>query len=252
MSENTTDGSTLHLLPADAYPGLLDGWVGPVEVRIERKDVSSSGAWFDASTEKWGAIHAYTDTHGYYASLSSAVRLDLHRPECIDRVVRVLAAGVRCPSSSHPAPDYERGTAHCICKGTGYLIQPADLSWARDLPPWQAGPILAASVLRVVAGEAPVQQYRDRAAVPPWRGGPYAQFADSRGCDGFVSIGRLDRDVYTRRWCGAGAAGPRTADDAQDRASADAAVLRAGFALDNGDHILIPTVGGKVARVEAP
>ena len=103
------DGSALHVLPADAYPGMLDGWCGPVlgPSRI-------GGLEFSAYV--WPCGKSRRSLH-----------LDLHRPECIDRVIRVL-----------------RADGH-------------DLSWASDLPAWQAGAILAASVLRVVAGERPIR-----------------------------------------------------------------------------------------------
>lgn len=260
------DGSNLHLLPGDAYPGLLDGWTGPILGQpgviacFQGEPIGESegepGLWMG---DDW------TD-----------LRLDLHRPECIDRVIRVLRAGMRCSTcDGEPVAVRRDGygdinsagpiafPAQCPdCKGTGYLVAPADLSWTRDLPAWQAGAILAASVLRLATGEGPVRSLLSR--YRPTQGVLARSVIAGRG-GGFGAICRvLSADDYTRvnskrinptwGWLtaapgGSPVHGPETDDSG--RAHADNAALRAGYALDNGDHILVPLAGGKVARVES-
>lgn len=150
-----------YLLPGDAHPRLLPGWVGPA-VMPDGERVVIQLATIDGRVWVVGSDRSLHNRPYQPHSIT----LDLHRPECADRVIRVLAAGVECgcwqgwtracgpdgEPSGEPCPDC--GTAWA--PGTGYSIAPADLDWTRDLPAWQAGPILAASVLRVVAGEGPV------------------------------------------------------------------------------------------------
>ncbi len=223
MSE-PTPMPDLHLLPGDAHPGLLDGWCGPVLYYL-------NFAWTQCA---WGFVGAKP----------AHVRLDLHRPECIDRVIRVLAAGVRCERcrGSGCVAAFDGDALDCShCEATGYSIAPADLAWTRDLPAWQAGPILAASVLRVVAGEGHIQRL-----IPPWVHVPkYDEWTREGKCYTAPGTGWWFHPRMERI-----AGGPETGE--AGKAAADAAALAAGYALDNGDRCLIPLTNGAIARVETP
>jgi hypothetical protein len=76
------------LLRADALPGLLDGWVGPVDAGV------STRCLWDGDTAR-----GYADLVPYRGRRLS---LDLSLPECRDRVARVLArvVGLECESTA--------------------------------------------------------------------------------------------------------------------------------------------------------
>lgn len=145
-------GHEAHYLPADAYPGLLDGWCGPL--------VDRAG----------GERIVCVDGTVWYVDCARTMRrdeadLDCRRREVIHRVVDVLAAGEKCPECSGEGSSEENAEPACnrdgeeripceTCSGTGYLYAPVDLAYTRDLPDaWKAGPILALSVQRVAAGQ---------------------------------------------------------------------------------------------------
>lgn len=250
------DGSSLHLLPADTYPGLLDDWYGPVArfigfddepptwvtgVLVERLEPDIAGP----------RDLAYMHDPRLGLDIKATSYLNLRRPECAHRVRDVLAAGVPCDDGCDGGMVIigrftpQAGPSECpACKGTGYRIAPADLGWTRGLPAWQAAAILAASVLRVVAGERVVGPIS-----LPWK-------PIRKGHGGRALHWERPGLALVRRGWGVGlygkkiAGGPETGEDGQH--SADVAVLAEGVALDNDDHILIPLADGRVARVEAP
>lgn len=256
------DGSDLHLLPGDAYPGLLAGWCGPGVFRYDGDPQNRLhvGVWLDGINIRSMGRMVWSG-------------VDLRRSECAHRVRDVLEAGVRCDCDVHrctecgavgtdtafefcaeetivPFPEWDHAANECgDCNGTGYLIQPADLGWTRTLPAWQAAAILAASVRRVVAGEGPVvgmlgehdDDEQGRFLSHPHSDDPGTW--THVGLAGWEFVVDWHEKVPRKH-------GPASGDEG--RAMADAAALAAGYALDNGDHVLIPLTAGQVARVEAP
>lgn len=75
-------------LRGDCLPGLLDGWHGPVECPNEGRRGTSVVL---IATKGTGHVIANEDGGSTSPVQSSSLFLDLTRPECRDRVARVLA-----------------------------------------------------------------------------------------------------------------------------------------------------------------
>ena len=76
----------------EAWPELLEGWCGPVVVRWKNGE-PDPGCAFDGEIlfeedDGWGALAPWA---------AATIHLDLGRPECRDRVLRVLAARIGMP-----------------------------------------------------------------------------------------------------------------------------------------------------------
>lgn len=91
------------ILRADALPGLLDGWVGPVVTKDETlADTVRFSDWVPPDHR------VYTSNLGLCGLPVAHLSLDLSLPECRDRVARVLAraVGLECGST---APTFSLG-----------------------------------------------------------------------------------------------------------------------------------------------
>lgn len=148
--------------------------------------------------------------------------LDFNRPEVRDRTRRVLAA-----------------LGHRL----GWFT---DAEEAGTISPEVSAALWWANVARVDAGLAPLAGM----PLPPWNGKPYAQYGDIRGYGRghLVAVGKGSQFEHPKGWLAPGGArGPEVGDEG--RACADAAALRAGCALLNPDHVLLPLGNDVVARL---
>ena len=232
----TTDSSIvtglgLFTLSASAYPGLLDGWCGPVEWAPSGSTVWRRGVY--------GPIDKSEGVLGVSASGCEVnIRLDLRRPECAHRVRDFLLRELHC------------------------------LDWTRRLSADQAAVIIAASALRVAAGEEPIHVLLSPWERSPWERGPVSRRPsrcrrlNTACCDDeddlpavlFAIKGSAKLSSFDRYggFCSGVIEKSVTAAEGDEERSADFLLaLPSGFALDNGDHLLVPLAGGKVGRVEA-
>jgi hypothetical protein len=191
------------------------------------------------------------------------IDLDLHRPECRDRVIRVLAQGVRCkmcagpdqPISDHhlawspdgpecgvcgeihrlpdPCPVAEDGEC-----SEGFSIAPADMAWTRKLPVWQAAAVLGASVRRVATGQEPI-----KAILGGWK----TAAKQTRGRS-------YHWGVYAVYPCALQFYPPivRLSESGEWQAKQDAGWLSQGSALLDDNILRIPLTDGTVVEVVSP
>ena len=223
---------------------LLRDWVGPVldsgmggpqprvVLRVYHSNVFLVGGPLSNGQPTWDQ------------SAIERVSLDLTRPECRHRLCVVLAAGEKCPSSAHPAPSvpYD-GRAYCICRGTGYLRQPAP-AW-HLLPTTEGGTLdgslaahspalLAAHAQMVAIGKGllgvlgnwrPADSMPERQFRPRW----------APGCNNDNAYTICEPRGWRYGFCYE-VGGPETGD--AGKAKADAAAIEAGYALLESDGTL--------------
>lgn len=229
------------VLPGDCLGGTIGlGRIGPFN--------ECGGPWFPAAGRADPYGEMWCEEHGSRCSDSAPLALYDCRDEWLrDRLRRVLAAGERCGCNGleYRGHGEVRDCSHC--NGTGYTRQPHDLGHFIDaeiagrIPPLVAAGLWWASVLRVEAGLGPVAgllgewQHNSRDTLWTDRRDSFIQplryalaFANARGWT-------------LLRW-----SGPETGD--AGKLAADTAALSAGFALLNGDHILLP-LPDRIARL---
>lgn len=220
-------------VPAEALPGVLDGWGGPVEGPNPLADFYGVvGAplhvvdYLDGTTHK-GKL----STYGGRLWMSDAIRLPLSRPEARQRVAVVMGRGVVCDCGYDPA---ENG------RETG-------LGWESDPPPpccdiLAAGPPHACSAdpddvcpdcSRL--GEGPTPKYvrcdwcGGTGDGPPVVGSDGPSYASCSGCNG---TGWVKSDEQ-----------PPTVDPAAEERAAIVAWLRHGDASDRQSVAYRESVG---------
>lgn len=174
MTKTYTSDDLATLTLPGSLPGLLDGWLGPIEGRTIVQPGSGH------SEPVWGwAIESYDGRRPYR---TGGRRLPLSRPEARYRVARWLAEGERCPCGYDPAENgretgigWQSDPPPTCCHGTGYLRAPVDARWMLDwpntpgtLPAWQSAAILHASAFRAAAGMPPLRFFRRYDSV--WHG----------------------------------------------------------------------------------
>lgn len=240
-------------MPAERYitatDDLLRGWVGPVihddePAALIGPDPDYTNQWCISRPEGWEVMNTTTWCE---CVETEHIRLDPHRPEVIAHLARWLAEGERCPNCIEGRIG---GLAPCsrpcaTCSGSGHLRKPARV--AHLLPKYlggtldteRAGDALAWSVRSVRAGG---EVLRDIAG----RWSPYGNRGEGRvGITSKNLIARVGGGLFYG-WevlCFSNPHGPETGADG--RACADAAALRAGFALDNGDAVIWPPIQGE-------
>jgi hypothetical protein len=201
-------------------PGLLDGYVGPVDAFHETISRAMPATWASSIYHDGRALSLGGDMEAWPRD---AIRLDLHRPEARFRVACWLAAGERCPRSAHGGD-----SSHCEdCDDTGYLRPPAPLWWAMPMSEggeveradWSAA-ILVRSVTRGLAGLSPVL-----------------------GLRGPREVNHVDVDgvEHTMRPRLAGA----NPTKARDLGMSDEEWLASGYALVDGDTLRLPPAPGE-------
>lgn len=242
----TPDSLITIALPGD-LPGLLDGWVGRVEI-VERGTVDWTVA--TRTCASWYAVTNGPNEGRVEAECwARSVRLPLARWEARARVVAWLAAGEQCfscfgrgtkASPPHRSPDCAR------CNATGYLRAPADLRWALDwpglpgtLPAWQSAAILHASALRAAAGMGAVvaaehveRHVNTRRFIGAYCGATLYWCHTREDADYFV-------DPYGEHhgWCWSGQRGLDVGDEAMR--IVDTLALNTGYALLDDDALIV-------------
>ncbi len=146
----------MNAILASLLPDVLEGWIGPVEVRAHRKfpvPLPDTAALELARGQEVGVACMISDkpsagTHlpdracclttgsSFLLRPECAVRLDPTRPEVRSRVATVLARGLRCfclnggyVGSVVDGPGDRLLTECRPCKGTGWLRQPVASHW---------------------------------------------------------------------------------------------------------------------------
>ena len=202
----------LHLA-ADIMPGLLDGWVGPVRLRTDTVPYAVASSSQRADGHAAYQCAACVNQSVLLCAIAENMTFDLRRPECRDRVARVLAA------AGHPVwhlLDAERD-GRLTPEGVGACIG------------WSARSVAAGGgVLIDVGGE--------------WK--PYTRDSQARIC--VVSRNVLCRVGMSGFFVAPGwealtsgmPRGQEVGGAGMDRA--DRAVLAAGFALRDPDGLRFP------------
>lgn len=240
-----------------AIRGLLDGWIGPVEIQ------RPSGAW-----ESYSLV-GYTTEHGICGKapgvfnavfgLPHRVRLDPSRIEVLLRAVAWLAERERCDGcdgraevGNHEQTDacpfcVEGDKRHASGSKPGWTRPPTNAAWLLPHPfgtqtPERAAILVTAQVARSVAGMGPI-----RGVLGAWTDpfGPDAAHRPTVGGERILHcVAALALPGSFRGWrTGAPVVrGSETGDAGKD--AADGAAIDQGFALLSPDNTLTVAVPG--------
>lgn len=244
MTRTITETDAMKLtLPAQ--PGLLDGYIGPIQTFNHVSELGHPDrVVIQARGQSWPGY--WRDTIYPVGREGFAERLPLARWECRARVAQWLAEGQKCQACAgkgdiweHWRPPETQGAPCDRCKGTGYLRQPSPVWDFLDGPGkvelWVSAALLWASALRAVAGMGPIV-----GCFAPWHdtAGTHARDGLQEYSSVFVSRTAGDFPGWSVNKSRV-AFGLETGDEG--KAKADEAALKAGFALmgDNGQTITV-------------
>lgn len=232
-------------IPADAIPGLLVGWTGPVDMLGLRL----------ALPDEW-VTTAYGNGGMANGADPKRLRLNCLRPEVQDHIGRVLAAGVRCAAcggrgsvraSVQPGCDGECPEP-CGCDA-GYLRKPAPIHHILDsartnaLSPQHIAEAVAWSVRSVArGGEVLVDVAREWESAHggkyeySWKGWRRVLVAGYQ--QAIVRDEMFGRPTMPAGWSFGNRRGPETGPEGREKA--DAACLAANIGFIDGGALVLP------------